>query len=168
MDEEDCEFSDEDEVGRPFVRQRLDASTSDGASTSVGRRLELLEPLGRQPHEGRNREGRYTSEVEYREGRNLEDSPPEEVREPLERGNTEAEAAASEQVQTLSNIPADEGIGLQQGVWANPHKKWRKDASRWGVRAQLTAWPHWVYRQFDAYDLAGRAAGKCYHCWTDL
>ena len=38
-------------------------------------------------------------------------------------------------------------------------KAWATDAGKWRYRAQRSAWPHWVYRQFDAYDLARRAAG---------
>jgi len=38
-------------------------------------------------------------------------------------------------------------------------KAWATDAGKWRYRAQRSSWPHWVYRQFDAYDLARRAAG---------
>ena len=38
-------------------------------------------------------------------------------------------------------------------------KAWTTDAKNWSHRAPRSAWPHWVYRQFDAYDLARRAAG---------
>ncbi|KAG0596148.1 hypothetical protein M758_UG228700 [Ceratodon purpureus] len=37
-------------------------------------------------------------------------------------------------------------------------KAWSTDAGKWRYRAQRSVWPHWVYRQFDAYDLARRAA----------
>lgn len=43
--------------------------------------------------------------------------------------------------------------------WGGACKAWASDAGKWRHRAQRTAWPHWVYRQFDAYDLARRAAG---------
>ncbi|KAH9559676.1 hypothetical protein CY35_06G070900 [Sphagnum magellanicum] len=44
------------------------------------------------------------------------------------------------------------------GVWGNAHMAWRKDARKSVLRAQRSAWPQWVYRQYDAYDLARRAA----------
>jgi cereblon len=50
---------------------------------------------------------------------------------------------------------------LLEGSWGGACKAWAVDESKWRWRAQRTAWPHWVYRQFDAYELARRAAGKC-------
>jgi cereblon len=46
----------------------------------------------------------------------------------------------------------------REGGWGAACKAWASDAGKWRFRAQCTAWPHWVYRQFDAYDLARRAA----------
>jgi len=48
----------------------------------------------------------------------------------------------------------------REGGWGAACKAWASDAGKWKFRAQCTAWPHWVYRQFDAYDLARRAAGN--------
>lgn len=48
----------------------------------------------------------------------------------------------------------------REGGWGAACKAWASDAGKWRFRAQCTAWPHWVYRQFDAYDLARRAAGN--------
>eukprot|EP00252_Welwitschia_mirabilis_P018089 TRINITY_DN40278_c0_g1_i1.p1 TRINITY_DN40278_c0_g1~~TRINITY_DN40278_c0_g1_i1.p1 ORF type:complete len:568 (-),score=122.60 TRINITY_DN40278_c0_g1_i1:122-1825(-) len=42
--------------------------------------------------------------------------------------------------------------------WGNASKAWRHDYSKWKHRAQHSAWPYWVYRMFDAYDLARRVA----------
>jgi hypothetical protein len=50
-----------------------------------------------------------------------------------------------------------------EGGWGGACKAWAVDASKWQRRAQRTAWPHWVYSQFDAYELARRAAGKCWN-----
>lgn len=47
----------------------------------------------------------------------------------------------------------------REGGWGAACKAWATDAGKWKFRAQCSAWPHWVYRQFDAYDLARRAAG---------
>jgi cereblon len=44
--------------------------------------------------------------------------------------------------------------------WGAACKAWATDARKWNHRAQCSSWPHWVYRQFDAYELARRAAGK--------
>lgn len=38
-------------------------------------------------------------------------------------------------------------------------KRWALDASKCLFQAQRSAWPHWVYRMYDAYDLARHAAG---------
>ncbi|XP_024384992.1 uncharacterized protein [Physcomitrium patens] len=46
----------------------------------------------------------------------------------------------------------------REGGWGAACKAWATDARKWRHKAQCTAWPHWVYRQFDAYDLARRAA----------
>nr|XP_024396736.1 protein cereblon-like isoform X4 [Physcomitrium patens] len=46
----------------------------------------------------------------------------------------------------------------REGGWGAACKAWATDAGKWRHRAQCTPWPHWVYRQFDAYDLARRAA----------
>ncbi|CAM6036740.1 unnamed protein product [Sphagnum compactum] len=47
---------------------------------------------------------------------------------------------------------------LRDGGWGGASKAWASDAAQWQRRAQRTAWPHWVYRQYDAFDLARRAA----------
>lgn len=46
----------------------------------------------------------------------------------------------------------------KDGGWEGSRKRWALDESKWLFRAQRSAWPHWVYRMFDAYDLARRAA----------
>lgn len=42
--------------------------------------------------------------------------------------------------------------------WGGACKAWASDESKWLLRPQRTAWPHWVYRMYDAYNLARRAA----------
>lgn len=60
----------------------------------------------------------------------------------------------------VSNEPTTRGKGPPEGGRGGCCKAWAADAGKWRYRAQRSAWPHWVYRQFDAYDLARRAAGK--------
>ena len=48
----------------------------------------------------------------------------------------------------------------REGGWGAACKAWATDARKWNHRAQCSSWPHWVYRQFDAYELARRAAGN--------
>ncbi|KAH7436015.1 hypothetical protein KP509_06G089400 [Ceratopteris richardii] len=45
-----------------------------------------------------------------------------------------------------------------EGDWGGACKTWALDQSKWLLRPQKAAWPHWVYRMFDAYSLARRAA----------
>lgn len=47
------------------------------------------------------------------------------------------------------------------GGWGGAGKAWAADESKWIYRAQCSAWPHWVYRMYDAYNLARRAADMC-------
>jgi cereblon len=51
------------------------------------------------------------------------------------------------------------GQRLPNGVWWTARTAWSKDARKLVLRAQHSAWPQWVYHQYDAYDLARRAAG---------
>ncbi|XP_024367647.1 uncharacterized protein [Physcomitrium patens] len=151
-DEEEEDPSDDDDDGtgshfeRPSIRQRLDVESS------IGRRMEELEPVGRDPTEGRNREpleeplevSQYTESGFPLEGAvGIED-----------RGKKEESLSENTTLQVVS-VPAARSRG---GPYVNPYRKWRKDASRWAMRAPLTTWPHWVYRQYDAFDLARRAA----------
>jgi len=55
--------------------------------------------------------------------------------------------------------PVTPGQRLPNGVWGTARTAWSKDARKLVLRAQRSAWPQWVYRQYDAYDLARRAAG---------
>ena len=48
--------------------------------------------------------------------------------------------------------------------WGGACKAWASDESKCLFHIQRTAWPHWVYRMYDAYALARRAAGENY-CW---
>lgn len=56
----------------------------------------------------------------------------------------------------------------REGGWGAACKAWATDAGKWRHRAQCSAWPHWVYRQFDAYDLARRAAGNVFSQSTNI
>ena len=56
----------------------------------------------------------------------------------------------------------------REGGWGAACKAWATDARKWRHRAQCSAWPHWVYRQFDAYELARRAAGNFHSSNTYL
>ncbi|XP_024376542.1 uncharacterized protein [Physcomitrium patens] len=58
----------------------------------------------------------------------------------------------------VSNGHADNMKRPPEGGRGGCCKAWGTDAGKWRYRAQRSAWPHWVYRQFDAYDLARRAA----------
>lgn len=95
----------------------------------------------------------------------------------LEEGNDRGEELQGREMQTgdssLSSEQAGypgESSGVSNGHATNVKKPpeggrggcckaWATDAGKWKCRAQRSAWPHWVYRQFDAYDLARRAAG---------
>lgn len=59
----------------------------------------------------------------------------------------------------VSNGHAANGRRPPEGGSGGCCKAWATDAGKWRYRAQRSSWPHWVYRQFDAYDLARRAAG---------
>ncbi|CAK9199186.1 unnamed protein product [Sphagnum jensenii] len=54
--------------------------------------------------------------------------------------------------------PVTPGQRLPNSVWGTARTAWSKDARKLVLRAQRSAWPQWVYRQYDAYDLARRAA----------
>eukprot|EP00850_Spirogloea_muscicola_P010796 SM000064S19818 [mRNA] locus=s64:540139:544359:- [translate_table: standard] len=60
---------------------------------------------------------------------------------------------------------ASSGGGSTGAGVASPGCAWREDGRRWRARAPLAAWPHWVYRMYDAYDLARRVA-DLYHQLT--
>lgn len=58
----------------------------------------------------------------------------------------------------VTNGNATRVKGPPEGGRGGCCKAWAADAGKWRFKAQRSAWPHWVYRQFDAYDLARRAA----------
>jgi cereblon len=154
-EEDEQDSSDEDDDGtdsydeRPRVRQRSNTGSS------VGRRLEALSS---EPTEGRNRKRRELPEARL----STEGYRPEEVQSAAARGNTEEavheEHPAQSRDDYLARIVPVSSVRAQGGPYAKAYQMWRKDASRWKMRAQLTAWPHWVYRQYDPFDLARRAA----------
>ncbi|CAM6024635.1 unnamed protein product [Sphagnum balticum] len=75
--------------------------------------------------------------------------------------NQESEDMDSQDQGTPLAVDYGNGSGLKrpgEGGWGGACKAWAVDASKWRWRAQRTAWPHWVYSQFDAYELARRAA----------
>jgi cereblon len=78
--------------------------------------------------------------------------------------NPESEEMDNRERETPLTVDNCNAIGVKrprEGGWGGACKAWVADESKWSLRAQRTAWPHWVYRQFDAYELARRAAGKC-------
>ena len=95
--------------------------------------------------------------------------------EPQSRGGNQVDEAMDYEAQPVyegESSAATNGLvaGVKrprEGSWGGACKAWAADAGKWRHRAQRTAWPHWVYRQFDAYDLARRAAGDSSHpqCW---
>lgn len=148
----DCSDEDYDGTGsffeRPPVRQRLDFESS------IARRLEEMESVEREPTEGRNRKPPEPLEVsQYRE----KGFPLEGEQSTEEVGDKERQPAQSEESTAAETLPLC-AVGSRGGPYVNAYRKWRKDASRWSMRAQLSTWPHWVYRQYDAFDLARRAA----------
>ncbi|KAG0578077.1 hypothetical protein M758_5G197300 [Ceratodon purpureus] len=148
---DDDDSSTDSDFERPSVRQR----SNDGAS--IGRRLEEMEPLGREPTEGRNRTEREPP-LEARD--NAEASHLQEVRS-ADEGEDKVKASVQDLLalsKDTSQVVSVSGVRPQGGPYANAYRMWRKDASRWSMRAQLTALPHWVYRQYDTFDLARRAA----------
>lgn len=86
---------------------------------------------------------------------------------PRQEERTEPEAESTAEVtnqgdaSTTGNVFARPSKRLRRdGGWGGACRAWAADESTWMRRAQLSAWPHWVYRMYDAYDLARRAAGE--------
>lgn len=149
---DDDDSSTDSDFERPSVRQR----SNDGAS--IGRRLEGMEPVGREPTEGRNRTERDTP-LEVRD--NAEASHLRSAGEEGDKVKSSVEdLLAQSKDNTTAQIVPVSAVRPQGDPYANAYQMWRKDASRWSMRAQLTALPHWVYRQYDTFDLARRAAGE--------
>ncbi|KAH9570350.1 hypothetical protein CY35_02G035200 [Sphagnum magellanicum] len=75
--------------------------------------------------------------------------------------NPESEEMDNREQEIPLTVDNCNAIGVKrprEGCWGGACKAWAADESKWSLRAQRTAWPHWVYRQFDAYELARRAA----------
>ncbi|KAG6542344.1 hypothetical protein Mapa_016270 [Marchantia paleacea] len=88
---------------------------------------------------------------QYREPRR-EDRTGQEVEsssEPVDQGETSVTGNGGAQGNKRPKL---------DGAWGGACKAWAADESKWLHRAQRTTWPHWVYRMYDAYDLARRAA----------
>jgi hypothetical protein len=93
------------------------------------------------------------------------------VRQRLDPASPGTSMEGSQQVEDLGSLgrrsqeaikktpPVTPGQRLPNGVWGTARTAWSKDARKLVLRAQRSAWPQWVYRQYDAYDLARRAAG---------
>lgn len=133
--------------GRPRVRQRLNTGSS------IGRRLEAVQ---RESTEGRNRKEEELLEVRQSTEQSQSLDEKRKGKEPA----SEEEQPAHDSEDTVARILPVPVVRGQRGPYAYAYQMWRKDASRWNKRAQLTALPHWVYRQYDTYDLARRAAGE--------
>ncbi|KAH8945724.1 hypothetical protein BDL97_12G055300 [Sphagnum fallax] len=92
------------------------------------------------------------------------------VRQRLDPASPGTSMEGSQQVEDLGSLgrrsqeaikktpPVTPGQRLPNGVWGTARTAWSKDARKLVLRAQRSAWPQWVYRQYDAYDLARRAA----------
>ncbi|KAH9301317.1 hypothetical protein KI387_012900 [Taxus chinensis] len=57
-----------------------------------------------------------------------------------------------------STLQLERKQSSKDGGWGCAGKAWTADESKWRYRPQCAAWPHWVYRMYDAYSLARRAA----------
>lgn len=155
---EEDDSSDDDDISigsdfeRPPVRQRSNSGSF------IERRLEGMEPVGREPNEGRNRTEREPLEARD----NTEAWHPQEVQSASEGGDKVTASVGDQPEQnkdnTIAQIVPVSPVRSQGGPYTNAYRMWRKDAFRWSKRAQLTALPHWVYRQYDTFDLARRAA----------
>ncbi|KAI5057766.1 hypothetical protein GOP47_0027781 [Adiantum capillus-veneris] len=64
-----------------------------------------------------------------------------------------SDCSASES--TFQEEPCRQSV---EADWGGACKAWASDESKWLLRPPRTSWPHWVYRMFDAYNLARRAA----------
>ena len=157
---EEDDSSDDDDISigsdfeRPPVRQRSNSGSF------IERRLEGMEPVGREPNEGRNRTEREPLEARDK----TEAWHPQEVQSASEGGDKVTASVGDQPEQNKDNTTAQivpvSPVRSQGGPYSNAYRMWRKDAFRWSKRAQLTALPHWVYRQYDTFDLARRAAGE--------
>eukprot|EP00249_Psilotum_nudum_P021742 c28226_g1_i3 orf=384-2126(-) len=71
------------------------------------------------------------------------------------------DSVADDHSESMEAISGSSSLGKRRkidGGWGGACKAWAADEAKWMRRAQCSAWPHWVYRMYDAYDLARRAA----------
>ncbi|GLJ30781.1 hypothetical protein SUGI_0610650 [Cryptomeria japonica] len=57
-----------------------------------------------------------------------------------------------------STVQLERKQSSKDGGWGGAGKAWVADDLKWRYRAPCAAWPQWVYRMYDAYSLARRAA----------
>ncbi|CAM6105665.1 unnamed protein product [Calypogeia fissa] len=152
FDDEDSDSAQEDRLGGTF-----------GQFVSDHEHLLTLGERGTGDDESSEEEERlrWWWRLRRSDGRN---SAPRRRQE--ERREQEAESTAE---MTNQGDASTTGHGLPglarpskrlrlEGGWGGACKAWAADESTWMHRAQLSTWPHWVYRMYDAYDLARRAA----------
>ena len=147
---EDSSDDDDSSIDSDFERPRVRQRSNTGSSFT--RRSEEIERVGREPTEGRKRK-------ETSMERSSLQAVPSTEGDKVEASNQDQPAQSEDD--TAPEIVPVSAARSYGGPYANAYRMWRKDASRWSMRAQLTALPHWVYRQYDTFDLARRAAGEC-------
>jgi cereblon len=86
-----------------------------------------------------------------------------------ESSSEEDDVDSERRVKELENQRGSQGSSINLNLptrhightgWGGACKAWASDESKFLFRIQRTALPHWVYRMYDAYALARRAAGE--------
>lgn len=93
--------------------------------------------------------------------RDRRNSPTPPRQEERNRRRSDAHGNVSDHVISPGSLAGRSSIIKRtraEGGWGGACKAWASDESKWMYRIQRTAWPHWVYRMYDAYNLARRAA----------
>ena len=86
-----------------------------------------------------------------------------------ERGGDEGARAQAPEQRAVAAAPLGERWRKRRrgSEWGGAVRCWQADGRRWRQRAAVSAWPYWVYRMMDAYELARRVAGEeGYGCWA--
>ncbi|XP_031488709.1 uncharacterized protein LOC116256480 [Nymphaea colorata] len=87
-------------------------------------------------------------------------SPGRSVMHPLDGGQSDCGSFELESRlgSTASDLQLSPGKSPANGRCTTTRSAWALDESKWLCRAQKSFWPHWVYRMYDAFVLARRAA----------
>ncbi|KAL2613317.1 hypothetical protein R1flu_025009 [Riccia fluitans] len=147
--DEDSDSGDEDR-GLPFglfggdqVQWQREGDRGDESSEEE-ERLRWWWRLRRDGRNRRRREPRRENRTPSRSQEMAGSSP-----EPMDQGETSG---------TSNGAGPSNEKAKRDGAWGGACRAWAADEKKWLCRAQRTTWPHWVYRMYDAYDLARRAA----------